>query len=141
MYMASKAENNNVNTDLQQLLEEYRAAKKKEEAVQLEKAKLPDMLRQKSAPLWDHMLNPREDGSVDPLNLAAQLENGDITYDKAVELATEYYKKEQGGGKKKKSRRKRRKRKRKTKKRRRRKKRKTKKRYINQRGCSRKRKR
>ena len=134
--MASKVDNNV--DELQKLLEEYRSAKKKEEAVQLEKAKLPPMLRQESAPLWDEMLN-----TGDPYNLGDKLEKGKITYEQAVKQARKRYleKQNKGGGKKKKSRRKRRKRKRKTKKRRRRKKRKTKKRYINQRGCSRKRKR
>jgi hypothetical protein len=135
MYMASKADNNDMD-ELQKLLKEYRAAKEEEEAIQQKKAELPPMLRQESAPLWDEMLN-----TGDPYKLGDELEKGEITYEQAVKQARERYleKQNKGGGKKRKSRRKRRKRKRKTKKRRRRKKRKTKKRYINQRGCSRKR--
>ena len=137
-------DNNELDQDFKELLQEFHDSKDKEEAAKKAKAALSPMIRQKSAPLWDHMLNPRKDGSVDPLNLANRLENNEITYDKAVEEAREYYKKEQessnkkkGGRKKRKSRRKRRKTKRKTKKRRRRKKRKTKKRFRNQRGCKR----
>lgn len=135
MYMASKADNNDMD-ELQKLLKEYRAAKE-EEAVQQKKAELPPMLRQESAPLWDEILN-----TGDTYKLGDKLEKGEITYEQAVKQARKRYleKQNKGGGKKRKSRRKRRKRKRKTKKRRRRKKRKTKKRYINQRGCSRKRK-
>ena len=140
--MATKEDE--LDKDFQQLLKEFHDSKDKEEAAKKAQEALPPMIRQKSAPLWDHMLNPRKDGSVDPLNLANRLENNEITYDKAVEEAREYYKKEQessnkkkGGRKKRKSRRKRRKTKRKTKKRRRRKKRKTKKRRRNQRGCKR----
>ncbi len=126
--------------EMQELLKEFHDSKNKEAVAEKAKAALPPMERQRSAPLWDHMLNPRENGSIDPLNLANRLENGEINYDEAVEEAQKYYKEEQkkkGGRKKRKSRRKRRKTKRKTKKRRRRKKRKTKKRYRNQRGCKR----
>ena len=140
-------DNNKLDEDFKELLKEFHDSKDKEEAAKKAKAALTPMIRQKSAPLWDHMLNPRKDGSVDPLNLANRLENDEISYDKAVEEARKYYEKEQEssnkkGGRRKtrkrrKSRRKRRKTKRKTKKRRRRKKRKTKKRYRNQRGCKR----
>ena len=107
-------DNNELDEDFKELLKEFHASKDKEKALEKAKEALPPMIRQKSAPLWDHMLNPRKDGSVDPLNLANRLENDEISYDKAVEEARKYYEKEQessnkkkGGRKKRKSRRKR----------------------------------
>ena len=124
--------------DFKELLQEFHDSKDLKA-----KAALPPMIRQKSAPLWDHMLNPRKDGSVDPLNLANRLENNEITYDKAVEEAREYYKKEQessnkkkGGRKKRKSRRKRRKTKRKNEETKKKKRRENKKRFRNQRDAN-----
>ena len=117
--MATEDNNTNkteVDKDFEELLEEFRKFNLKEKEAKEARAALPPMLRQKSAPLWDHMLNPREDGSIDPLNFAERLENDEISYEKAVEEAREYYEKEQKSTKKKGGRRKTRKKRRRRKK-------------------------
>ena len=81
--------------DWQQMLKEFKKSKDKEKTAAELQAALPPMMRQRSAPLWDHMLNPRQDGSIDPLKLAYRLENNEISYKEAVEEAREYYEKEE----------------------------------------------
>tara|TARA_B100000287_G_scaffold228117_1_gene215112 strand:- start:10 stop:456 length:447 start_codon:yes stop_codon:yes gene_type:complete len=139
-----KSENDKVDPDFQELLDEFKESKNKEEAAAAMKASLPAMERQRSAPLWDQMLNPGKDGKVDPNKFAERLSDGKISYEEAVTEARNIYEKKQKSSKKteggrRKTRKKRRKKKRKTKKRRKRKKRKTfrKKRFRNQRGCKR----
>ena len=95
--------------DFQEMLKEFKKSKDKEKAAAELQASLQPMMRQRSAPLWDHMLNPRQDGSIDPLKLSDRLENNEISYKEAVEEAREYYEKEleesnkKKGGRKKKS--------------------------------------
>lgn len=137
-----KSENDKVDPDFQELLDEFKASKNKEEAAAAMKASLPAMERQRSAPLWDQMLNPGKDGKVDPNKFAQRLSDGKISYEDAVTEARNIYEKQKSskkteGGRRRTRRKKRRKKKRKTKKRRKRKKRKTKKTYRNQRGCKR----
>ena len=137
-----KSDNDKVDPDFQELLDEFKASKNKEEAAAAMKASLPAMERQRSAPLWDQMLNPGKDGKVDPNKFAQRLSDGKISYEDAVTEARNIYEKQKSskkteGGRRRTRRKKRRKKKRKTKKRRKRKKRKTKKTYRNQRGCKR----
>ena len=136
-----KSENDKVDPDFQELLDEFKESKNKEEAAAAMKASLPAMERQRSAPLWDQMLNPGKDGKVDPNKFAQRLSDGTISYEDAVTEARNIYEKKSSkkteGGRRRTRRKKRRKKKRKTKKRRKRKKRKTKKTFRNQRGCKR----
>ena len=137
-----KSENDKVDPDFQELLDQFKESKNKEEAAAAMKASLPAMERQRSAPLWDQMLNPGKDGKVDPNKFAQRLSDGKISYEDAVTEARNIYEKQKSskkteGGRRRTRRKKRRKKKRKTKKRRKRKKRKTKKTYRNQRGCKR----
>ena len=81
--------------DMAEMFAEFNQAKDKEEAADIAKAALPPMERQRSAPLWDHMLNPRDNGELDPLDLGGRLERKEIPYDEAVNEAREYYKKEE----------------------------------------------
>ena len=138
----SGSEDDKVDQDFLELLNEFKESKDKEKAAAELKASLPVMERQRSAPLWDQMLNPGKDGKVDPNKFADRLSDGKISYEDAVTEARNIYEKEQKSKKKggrRKTRKKRRKKRRKTKKRKKRKKRKTrrKKRYRNQRGCKR----
>lgn len=100
--MASKATEGQQKTkeelakEKEEALKEFNESKNKEKAAAELKASLTPMERQRSAPLWDHMLNPRENGSIDPLNLANRLKNDDITYKEAVKEAREYYEEESG---------------------------------------------
>ena len=115
--------------DMAEMFAEFNQAKDKEEAAEIAKAALPPMERQRSAPLWDHMLNPRDNGELDPLDLGGRLERKEIPYEEAVDEAREYYEKEEAekakdsaklkGGKRKTRRQKRRRIKRKTRKRKR----------------------
>tara|TARA_Y100000768_G_C23887725_1_gene638506 strand:+ start:640 stop:1077 length:438 start_codon:yes stop_codon:yes gene_type:complete len=137
----SGSDDDKVDQDFLVLLNEFKESKDKEKAAAELKASLPVMERQRSAPLWDQMLNPGKDGKVDPNKFAERLRDGKISYEDAVTEARNIYEKKQksskktkGGKRRKKTRKKRRKKRRKTKKK---KKRKTKKRYRNQRGCKR----
>ena len=88
-----KSDNDKVDPDFQELLDEFKASKNKEEAAAAMKASLPAMERQRSAPLWDQMLNPGKDGKVDPNKFAQRLSDGKISYEDAVTEARNIYEK------------------------------------------------
>ena len=118
-----KEEEEQIAKDMAEMFAEFNQAKDKEEAAEKTKAALPPMERQRSAPLWDHMLNRRDNGELDPLDLGGRLERREIPYDDAVDEARKYYEKEEAekakGAAKLKGGKKRRRRKRKTRKRKR----------------------
>ena len=71
----SGSDDDKVDQDFLVLLNEFKESKDKEKAAAELKASLPVMERQRSAPLWDQMLNPGKDGKVDPNKFFSKSKN------------------------------------------------------------------